>query len=57
VPFSVGHLQGKVYKNNPCTAEVLQNEVAYVIASAMEDELQKVSHNLFMCYEACLKPG
>jgi hypothetical protein len=41
-----GNLKGKVYKNNPCSIEALQNEIIRVIGSITMDELQKVSHNL-----------
>jgi hypothetical protein len=50
-----GNLKGKVYNNNPCSTEALQNEIACVIASITVDQLQKVSRNLFMQCEACLR--
>jgi hypothetical protein len=50
-----GNLKGKVYKNNPRSTEVLQNEIARVIGSFTVDELQKVSQNLFRRCEACLR--
>jgi hypothetical protein len=43
-----GNLQGKVYKNNPHSIETLQAEITHVIGSIAMNELQKVSHNLFM---------
>jgi acetylglutamate kinase len=49
-----GNLNGKVYKNNPRSIEALQNEITRVIGSVAVDELQRVSHNLFMRCEACL---
>jgi hypothetical protein len=48
-------LKGNVYKNNPRSVEALQNEITRVIGSIAVDELQKVSHNLFMRCEACLQ--
>jgi hypothetical protein len=43
-----GNLKGKVYKNNSHGIEALQIEITRVIDSIAVDELQKVSHNLFM---------
>jgi hypothetical protein len=45
----------QVYKNNPSSIEALQNEITRVIGSIVVDEVQKVSHNLFMRCEACLQ--
>jgi hypothetical protein len=53
--LSWGNLKGKVYKNNPHSIEALQAGITRVIDSIAMDELQKVSHNLFMLCEACLK--
>jgi hypothetical protein len=50
-----GNLKGKVYKNNPRSIEALQNEITRVIGSIAVDQLQKVSHNLVMRCEACLR--
>jgi hypothetical protein len=47
-----GNLKGKVYKNNPRSIEALQAEIIRIIGSTGMDELQKVSHNLFMQCEA-----
>jgi hypothetical protein len=44
-----------MYKNNPCTAEGLKNEITRVVASVTEAQLQKVSQNLFTCCEACMR--
>jgi hypothetical protein len=38
-----GNLKEKVYRNNPCTAEALQNEIRNVNASITANELQHVS--------------
>jgi hypothetical protein len=53
--LSLGNLKGKVYKNNPRSIEALQNEITRVIGSITVDELQKVSQNLFMRCESCLR--
>jgi hypothetical protein len=53
--LSWGNLKGKVYKNNPRSIEALQTEITRVNGSIVVDELQKVSHNLFMQGEACLQ--
>jgi hypothetical protein len=50
-----GNLKGKVYKNNPRSIEALENAVTRVIGSIAVDELQRMSHNLFMWCEACLQ--
>jgi hypothetical protein len=50
-----GYLKGKVYKNKPRSIEALQNEITRIIGSITMDELQKVSQNLFMRCEACVK--
>jgi hypothetical protein len=42
-------------KNNPRSIEALQNEITRVIGSVTVDELQRMSHNLFMRCEACLQ--
>ncbi|PNF37196.1 hypothetical protein B7P43_G00473 [Cryptotermes secundus] len=42
------NLKGKVYKNNPCSSEALQNEITHVTGSITIDQLLKVSHNLLM---------
>jgi hypothetical protein len=49
------NLKGKAYKNNPRSIEALENAVTRVIGSIAVDELQKMSHNLFMQCEACLQ--
>jgi hypothetical protein len=41
------NLKGRVYKNNSCTAEALQNEITHVTASIIKAKLQKASQNLF----------
>jgi hypothetical protein len=48
------NLKGKVYKNNSCSAEALQNAIPHILASITEAELQKVSQDLFRRCEACL---
>jgi hypothetical protein len=48
-----GNLKGKFYKNNPHSIEALQAEITHIIGSIVMDELQRVSHNLFMRCEAC----
>jgi hypothetical protein len=50
-----GNLKGKVYKNNPRSIEARQSEITRVIRPVTVDQLQKVSHNLFMLCEACLQ--
>jgi hypothetical protein len=35
-------MPGKVLRNNPCTAEALQNEIINVIVLLMADELHRV---------------
>jgi hypothetical protein len=40
---------------NPRTTKALQNEITRVIGSITVDQLQKVSHNLFMRCDACLQ--
>jgi hypothetical protein len=50
-----GNLKGKVYKYNPRSTEALQNGMSPVIGSITADQLQKVSHNLFMLCEKCLQ--
>jgi hypothetical protein len=42
-----GNLKGKVYRNTPHTAEVLQNELRNVVASISADEHQCVSQGFF----------
>jgi hypothetical protein len=51
----LGKPKGNVYKNNPCSIKALQAEITCVIGSIAMDELQKVSHNLFMPFEAYLQ--
>jgi hypothetical protein len=43
------------FYKNPRSIEALQNAIRRVISSIAVDELQKVSHNLFMRCEACLQ--
>jgi hypothetical protein len=42
------YLKGKVYKNDPCRAEALQNDITCVIGSITVEQHQKVFHNLIM---------
>jgi hypothetical protein len=53
--LSSGNLKGKVYKNNPHSIVVLQNEMTRVLGSIAVDGLQKESHNLFMRCKPCLQ--
>jgi hypothetical protein len=47
-----GNLKGKVYKNNPRTADVLKTEIRNIVLSINGDELQTVFRNLMTRCEA-----
>jgi hypothetical protein len=47
-----GNLKGKVYKNNPRTADALKTEIRNIVCSINGDELQRVFQNLMTRCEA-----
>jgi hypothetical protein len=47
-----GNLTGKVYKNNPRTADALKTEIRNIVRSINGDELQRVFRNLMTRCEA-----
>jgi hypothetical protein len=50
-----GNLKGKVYKNNPQTADALKTEIRNIVRSINGDELQRVFQNLMTRCEACIR--
>jgi hypothetical protein len=50
-----GNLKGKVYKNNPRTADALKTEIRNIVHSINGDELQRVFRNFMRRCEACIR--
>jgi hypothetical protein len=50
-----GMLKGKVYVNNPHTAEELKENIRRVISIIYQEELRQVFRNMLTRCEACLQ--
>jgi hypothetical protein len=48
-------LKGKVYKNNPRTADALKTEITNIVHSINGDELWRVFQNLMIRCKACIR--